>query len=239
MSFRFFALAGLAILASTAAADATTINYVTNGSFQQGYSGWSVTTGAGAVGPGLGPELAVTDGVTKNRYGDVIVSDNAVSPDPDSNKGGNEAAYFVDDVAAETVSEKIYLTPGVYEVGFDLYATASGFKNVNDSIFSATIAGTTVTSGDITQYGSSTWEHFAANADVLYAGYYNVAFVFQGGAYPAKDIVVDDVYAINPSTLPGSGTAVVPEPASLAMMTTMLGFLLIARCGILGRPMRR
>jgi hypothetical protein len=32
--------------------------------------------------------------------------------------------------------------------------------------------------------------------------------------------MVDDVYAINPSTLPGTGTAVVPEPGSLALMLT-------------------
>jgi hypothetical protein len=230
MSFRNAAIIiAAAVLATLDASRATTINYVTNGSFQSGYSGWQLTTGPGAVGPGLGPELATTDGKTVNRYGDVIASDNAVSPYPSSDKGGNQAAYFVDDVAAETITQKIYLTAGIYEVGFDLYATASGFRNPNDSIFSASIAGTTITSGNITQYGSSVWEHFAANADVLYSGYYNVAFTFQGGVSPAKDILVDDVYAINPSTLTGNGTAVVPEPASFAVMTMGLGLLLAAR----------
>jgi hypothetical protein len=228
-------VATLAILAAGAVAHATTTNYVQNGSFESGFSNWEVTTGAGAVNPGKGPQIAVTDGKTKNIYGDVIASDNAISPDPDSNKGGVAAAYFVDDVATETLSQKIYLTAGVYEVGFDLFATASGYNNKYDSLFTASIAGTTVTSGDISQYPKATWEHFAANADVLYSGYYNVNFTFQGGAAPANDILVDDVYAINPSTLPGSGTAVVPEPASIALMATALGMALIAR----GRIARR
>jgi hypothetical protein len=229
MTARSIAVIALAALALAATADATAVNYVTDGTFSNGFNGWEVTTGAGAVAPGKGPQIAITDGKTKNIYGDVIAPDNATSPDPDAGKGGTSAAYFVDDVAAETISQKIYLTAGTYEVGFDLYATASGYGNKYDSLFSASIAGTTVTSGDIAQYPDATWEHFAANATVLYAGYYNVNFTFQGGAVPAKDILVDDVYAINPSTLAGNGTSIVPEPASLILLGTALLLLPFVR----------
>jgi hypothetical protein len=210
-------------------AHATVVNQVTNGGFENGFTGWTVTTGKGAVNPGNGPQVVVTNGKTNDGFGDDVIADNAASPDPDASQPNSHAAYFVDDVATETLSQTFYVTPGVYEVGFDLYATASGFKNKYDSLFSASIWGTTITSGDITQYGSSVWEHFAANADILTAGYYTINFTFNGGAAPAKDIMVDNVYAINPSTLPGTGTSVVPEPGTLALLATGCGAMFLLR----------
>jgi hypothetical protein len=217
----------LAVTALTGGAHATAINYVSNGNFENGFSGWNVTTGSGAVNPGRGPQVVTTNGATNDGYGDFVNADNAASPDPDAK--GDHAVYFVDDVATETLSETFYVTPGVYEVGFDLYATASGFNNKNDSLFSATIAGTTITSGNITQYGPSVWEHFAANADILTAGFYTISFNFQGGGAPAKDIMVSDVYAISPSTIAGTGTAVVSEPSGLCATAIAGGLLLTLR----------
>jgi hypothetical protein len=226
-SFAKGLIACCAMLAGSA--HATAINYVSNGNFANGFNGWTVTTGAGAANPGKGPQVVVTNGQTNDGFGDYVIADNAATPDPDASTTNAHAAYFVDDVATETLSQTFYVTPGVYEVGFDLYATASGFRNKYDSLFSASIWGTTITSGNITQYGSSVWEHFAANADILTAGYYTINFNFQGGAAPAKDIMVDNVYAINPSTLPGSGTAVVPEPCTLLLLATAAGGLFYIR----------
>jgi hypothetical protein len=224
------AISLLAAAVSAAAAHATTVNYVTNGSFEQstptlntgGFYGWTITTGPGAVNPGQGPQIITTDGVTAGPYGDKIVSDNAAgSAYPNSDKSGTHAAYFVDDVATETITESFYLAAGTYEVGFDLFATASGYGNRYDSLFSATIAGATITSGNIAQYPNATWEHFAANATVQLSGFYTANFIFSGGAAPAKDIVVDNVYVINNSTIQGTGTVVpplVPEPASIGLL---------------------
>ncbi len=223
----FRVLAWTALLAGVA--QAGTINYVTDGNFSNGFTGWTVTTGAGAVNPGTGPQVVVTNGQTNDGFGDYVTADNAATPDPDVTTGTAHAAYFVDDVATETLSQTFYVTPGVYEVGFDLYATASGFKNKYNSLFTANIWGTTITSGNISQYGSSMWEHFSANADILTAGYYTINFTFDGGAAPAKDIMVDNVYAITPSTLPGTGTAVVPEPGSLVLLATAGAGLILLR----------
>lgn len=204
------------------AARATTINFITNGSFEQNsvsgntssFTGWTIG-GTNGTSPGYGPEVFTTDGVTKNRYGDVVSADNAVSPYPDSDKAGTHAVYFVDDSANETLSQTIYLTPGTYEVGFDAFATASGYGNAGGATLNAQIAGTTITNASVSSLPKATWEHFAANVTIYAAAYYTYTFdyVSQNGA--SKDVVVDDVYVISPSTLTGAGTYI-PAPGALA-----------------------
>ena len=89
---------------------------------------------------------------------------------------------------------------------------------------SAAVGGTAIMSASasqiLSQSGANTWVHYSANVDILSAGTYNIALMFQGGGSFAKDLMMDDVYMINPSTLAGKGTAV-PEPGSLGIMATM------------------
>ena len=66
------------LLAAPIRGHSAVTNFVTNGSFANNFTGWTVSTGSGAVNPGSGPQIITTDGVTKGPYGDVIVSDNAL-----------------------------------------------------------------------------------------------------------------------------------------------------------------
>lgn len=207
-----------------AQAGATPTNYVVNGSFEYstatatggGLYGWTVTTATGAF-PGTGPQIITTDGVTKGPYGDVIKSDSLASPYPNADAGGKHAVYFVDDKANETISQRFYLPAGTYQVGFDIYAPATGYNNTYNALFSGAIAGTTITSASISSYPNATWVHFGANAVIQTEGYYAATFSFVSGQVPAKDIVVDNVYVVAAASGSQAGTLVtasVPEPAS-------------------------
>jgi hypothetical protein len=236
---RSIAAAAFSLLAGTAApAHATVINYVTNGSFETysvlnnvtSFGGWAVSTGSGASNPGYGPESATTDSVTKNRFGDIVVPDNATSPSPDA--AGTHALYFVDDVAYQSVTQQVYLpAAGVYEVGFDAMNTTSGSGNKYDSTVVALMAGVTVVSGNTTIFGTNSWTHFSANATVSTPGYYAVQFAFQGGSAPAKDVFIDKVYVNNPSVLPGGGVIIpaIPEPWTLPLLASGLAGLAALR----------
>lgn len=228
-------------LAGAGARPALATNFIVNGTFAQssatagggGFYGWTVASAPGAQAPGKGPQIIATNGVTRGPFGDVIAPDTATSPDPDTGKAGGYAAYFVDDTATQTLTQRFWLPAGTYEVGFDLYATSSGYNNLNNALFSASIAGTTITSANVSSYPKATWEHFGANATVQSAGWYAASFTFTSGAVPAKDIVIDDVYVINPPSLPGGGTVVtasVPEPGAIAATWALfaLGAPLIA-----------
>jgi len=231
----FAVMATACALLGSVPARAGAINYITNGSFESNsttgntssFTGWTIG-GTFGSGPGYGPEAFVTNGSTAGRYGDVVSSDNATSPDPDSNFGGNYAVYLVDDAATETLSQTLYLTPGTYEVGFDAFATASGYGNPNNATLSATIGGVSITSTNVNAMSKAVWEHYAANVTITSAGNYTYSFVYASGAAAAKDVLLDDVYVISPSTLGGTGVTI-PEPSSLAVLLAPLALLMFSR----------
>jgi hypothetical protein len=219
----------LAALAMSQTAHATAINYVTNGTFENGLTGWTTTTGAG----GAGPSVVTTNGSAADQYGDVENADNlySTSPDPDAafvNHTGTHALYFTDDSAKDTITQSATLAAGVYEVGFDLLVTGSGAGNPYDATLTAAIAGVNIATASaaqtLAQSGANTWVHYSANVDIWAAGTYNISFIFQGAGAYAKDIMIDDVYVISPSTLAGKGTFV-PEPSSITMMLCGLAML--------------
>lgn len=239
MYSKLFVVVVAGVAAASMPALATTYtNYVLNGSFENDngnpaslnnyFYDWTVSTGPGAVNPGNGPQIFVTDGKTKGEYGDVIASDNKNVHPYGTTGSGTHGVYFVDDVARETLTQSIFLPSGTYEVGFDLYPTLSGAANKNNSTLAVTIAGVTVTSGSVAKYTAGTWTHLAENATITDAGFYDVSFVFQGGAAPAKDVVIDSVYVMSPSTISGKGV-VVPEPESLSLFGFGLAALILLR----------
>jgi hypothetical protein len=225
-------LSGVLIgLAFGQTARATAINYITDGTFENGLTGWTVTTGSG----GAGPSVVVTNGSTADQFGDVEAADSlySSSPDPDAafvNHTGTHALYFTDDSAKNTITQSVALAAGVYEVGFDLLVTGSGAGNPFDAILTATVAGVNIATASaaqtLSQSGTNTWVHYAANVDVMAAGTYNISFVFQGAGAYAKDVMIDNAYVIRPSTLAGNGTYV-PEPGSLSLMAGMVALLFV------------
>lgn len=179
-------------------ASATTI--VTDGSFQNGLTGWK-QVGFGTT-PGSGIKVISLVGPGSTVYGDSVPPVN----------GANHAAYFVDDNAFEILYQTVSLAPGTdYTLSFDLFATVSGSKNPNGFSMISSIGGEvlgTLTNKNVpvAQWTDYTYTFTApASTDTL-------GFTFLSGATPAKDVLLT---AVN--------IAAVPEPSSWAMM--ILGFV--------------
>jgi hypothetical protein len=202
----------IGVFAGVAVADASPINLVSNGSFESGLVGWTITGG------GSYPVSAVQTN-TACCFGESVPNDTIIGGSPDL--AGNHAVYFVDDLAHQTLSQNVLLAAGSYEVGFDAYAPRNGFNNPGDAAFTGTIAG--VALANFTVHGSTpgVWVHFSGIANVLAAGTYNVGFDFRPAATgAAADVVIDRAY-IAASEIPGGtpiGGTEVPEPATLTLL---------------------
>lgn len=217
ISMRIPALVTVALLAAGPAAAS---NLVTNGSFESGLDGWTVI---GSESQGY-PPVAITYGEAvpypDGAFGEAVPPDNAVSLSLDP--VGTRAAYFVSDFSAgQGLQQSVFLNPGKYNIGFSYYAPANGYANGNDARFSGTVGGVTLVNALVSAGPSTTWLNFTGLANIVAAGNYDVAFVFDTNGFPAKDVVIDRVYI----------QAAVPEPQSWAM--------LIAGFGLIGAAARR
>jgi hypothetical protein len=223
-TFAFAAVA--AILASSPAAAAT--NLVSNGSFENGLAGWTI--GGTDTDSPVRPPAAIFYGAAQpyptGAFGEAVPVNNALTNSPDA--AGARAAYFVSDFTVnQSLSQQVFLTKGIYQIGFSAYAPRNGFNNIGEATFSGTIAGTVLANYAVSTGPATTWQTFSGAANILEDGLFSVSFVFNSNRFPSKDIVIDQVYIIagNPPT------PVIPEPATWAMM--------IAGFGLVGAAMRR
>lgn len=221
-------LAAIAVAFAAVPAAAAT-NLVTNGSFEDGANGLNGWTIGGVDLQGY-PPVAIFYGAAASypngAFGEAVPANNAPTNSPDA--VGQRAAYFVSDLAQnQSLSQQVWLNPGVYQIGFSAYAPANGYGNAGDALFSGTIAGVTLANYAVSTHPKTTWQTFAGSTTIASAGFYNVAFVFNTNKVPSKDVVIDQVYIIagNPP-VPG-----VPEAATWAM--------LIAGFGMVGATLRR
>ena len=184
------------------------MNLLTNGSFESGLTGWTIS-GGGAY------PVAVVETNANCCFGEFVANDtfNLGSSDPT----GKHGVYFVDDFAHQTLVQSIALAAGSYEIGFDAYVPFNGFNNPIDSAFSGTIAGVTLASFTVQSTTPGTWTHFAGVANVLSAGVYDVAFDFNPFDGVAGDVVIDRVYIVE-SDDPNGTPVGVPEPATMALL---------------------
>lgn len=216
------ALAALA-LAITAPASAAT-NLLTNGSFESGFSGWSLSNAGGGTAPVVIP-YGTNAGYPGGAFGEAILANAVASISPDA--VGRSLAYFSSDTAnPDTLSQTIALVAGqTYNLGFDFYAPANGIANPNDATLRFRINGTPVgsilTAGSASGTPAKTWFNFNTTFVAAVSGPATLAFDFRGLGVTAADFGVDRVYA----------TAAVPEPATWAMM--IFGF------GAIGSVVRR
>jgi len=196
------------------------VNQLTNGSFEDGFNGWTV----GGVSDDGFPPVVIgygnNDPYPTGAFGEAIPVDNAVSPSPDP--AAAHAAYFVADMAhPQTLSQVVNLVAGqTYEFGFDVYVPFNGAANPNDASLSAVVGGLNFASFNASSLGAGNWFHYAATGVAGSSGTTSFDFNFNSFGIPAKDFVIDRVYF-----------GAVPEPASWAMMVG--GF------GLIGSAMRR
>jgi hypothetical protein len=154
-------------------------------------------------------------------YGESVTPDNSISQSTDT--VGNYAAYFVSDISVnETIKQSTYLTPGNYRIGFSYYLTANGLANVNNSSINASIIGipvafTTINSSSV----GKVWFSATGVGRITVEGFYTTALTFNSNGQPAKDVIVDRIYAIpttDPYTVEIPGTPdSIPEPTSLLL----------------------
>ena len=206
MSLKSFLLAGAIAAASISSASA---EVVTNGGFENGFTGWQVVSWQDAGADDL-PNLPVviqygqSSNFPTGAYGEVI---------PAAPNGGNAGAYFTTDYSIHSILQSLSLNIGQqYTFSFDVYSPTNGRANPFDAtLFGfADISVLTVPSAKTLASG---WNHFSTSFTAI--GGLNLQFDFYGQGDGAGDYAADFV-------LDNVSIAAVPEPSTWAMM--ILGF---------------
>jgi hypothetical protein len=198
----YFSVSALAAAAFFSLGPANAATIVTNGSFENGLTGWS-TSGTGTT-----PNIGITVVGSTTPFGDTITYPASF---------GSHSAYFVDDNAhTENLFQTVSLTGGVqYNLSFALYGTPSGANNGFD--FSLTSLLNVTPAFSVTETSSQVpvgaWTTYDFSFIPTNGGTFTLSFDFDAGPTPAKDVLLDNV----------SISAAVPEPSTWAMM--MLGFV--------------
>lgn len=202
---------GIVFAMACGVASAAPVNLVNNGSFESGIAGWTID-GTDAQGH---PPVAIfynsATGYPTGAYGESIAQNNAWTNSPDA--VGERTAYFVSDLATnQSLSQFITVTnAGLYQIGFSAYAPANGYGNAFDATFSAVIADVPLANYAVSTGPMTTWQTFFGTYS-LDVGTHLVSFLFNTNGFPAKDVVIDQVYVI------ADPAGEVPEPGSLALL---------------------
>lgn len=192
-----------ALLATPLFASAAT-NLITNGSFESGLSGWTVS---GSVGDAFPATVITYNSATpypSGAFGEAVPVDNAVNLGPDA--AGTQALYFVSDFSTQTISQTFSVAAGAYTFGLDVYLTANGYANSVDASIGITLNSASGGTYPLSSFAATTWTPGATNLN-LAAGSYTVSLTFLSDGKPAKDIVIDKVYLISASQVPEAGSA--------------------------------
>ncbi len=217
-----FASAVIALGMTTVPASAA--NLLVNGSFESGFTGWTLGGSSGDPYPPVVIPYNVSSPYPGGAFNEVIPTDNAIG-NPGFDPVGESAAYFVADLARpQTLEQIVNVVAGVnYTFGFDVYLPANGAGNVNDATLTATVAGLPFAALLASATPTTSWLHFSSSATAAVNGTVNFAFTFNSNGVPAKDFVIDRVYL--------APTASVPEASTWLMM--IFGF------GVVGGALRR
>jgi hypothetical protein len=221
MSKKILLAAAAALLV---AAPASAQNLVSNGSFEGGFTGWTLANVGGGTAPVV-ISYGDPSGYPTGAFGEAIGPNSVMTLSPDM--VGDKVAYFSSDTAnPDSLTQTIMLQAGkTYNIGFDYYAPANGIANPNDASLSFLIngmaAGGTLTAGSGSGTAAQTWFNFNTSFVALASGPASLSFEFRGLGSTAADFAIDRVYAV----------AAVPEPAAWGMM--------IGGFGLAGMAVRR
>lgn len=205
-----------AVALSALAAPAFAANQLVNGSFESGFTGWTV---GGVSDDGYPPVVIPYNSAASypgGAFGEPIPPDNAVSPSTDP--VGDHGVYFVADLAhPQTLSQVVNVVAGnIYTFGFDVYVPFNGAANANDASFSAVVGGLNFATFTASSLPPGTWLHYQTSAFAGGTGSVSFDFAYNSFGVPAKDFVIDRVFF---------GTTDVPEPASWALMLGGFGLV--------------
>lgn len=205
-------------------------NLLTNGSFENGLTGWNVTTtGFGQLGysaPVVIKYNQSSDYPTGAFYESVPTDDSAANPGFDA--VGSNFLYLSSDIGSQTISQAVTLQANTsYTFGFDYYLPQNGYNNPNGATFSAALNGSNFAAFSIGSQPATDWLTASAAKTFTTTQSGTFLFSFAADGYTAKDIGIDRVYLAATSAIPSA----VPEPASWALMVG--GF------GLVGGQLRR
>jgi hypothetical protein len=184
-------------------------NLLTNGSFENGLTGWTVTQTPGTV----FPVTAIAYGTLPGAFGEIVPVDNfgpSLSPDA----AGSFGAYFLDDQTVQVLSQAFTVTtPGLYNIGFSIYVPLNGAANPGAAIVSADFTVVSTGSASVQSLPIGSWTG-ATGTFAFAAGTYTASFTFATTGGFSADAVVDRVYV-----------AAVPEPGTYALFAAGLGIM--------------
>lgn len=213
--------AGVAALALAAASPASATSLVTNGSFENGFTGWTLTN----LGGGTAPVVIAygnAGGYPNGAFGEAVLPNTISSASPDA--VGQKVAYFSSDTAnPDSLSQLINLVAGqTYRIGFDYYAPQNGINNPLDAslallIGNTVLPGASFTTGSPGGVPGQTWKNYSSTFVAGSTGQQALTFQFRGNGVPAADFAIDRVFAV-----------AVPEPASWALMISGFGMVGVA-----------
>lgn len=216
------AISALALLAALAAApaSATVTNLLTNGSFENGLVGWTLS-GTGAGQPGYQLPIVATYHTNSANYPVVTLSNSASNPNLDP--AGSKFLYLNSDAGTQTISQNVSLTAGAsYTFGFDYLLPGNGINNANGASLTASIADSPfVTFNALGGSVADVWKLASGTQTFTAAKTGTFAFSFAAQGYAAKDFAVDRVFLARTTQV----AAAVPEPATWAMM--LAGFAMV------------
>ena len=214
MAIRHLAAIG-AVAAAFVAGPAAAANLVVNGSFETGFAGWTLVNPAPSF-PATTIFYNSASSYPTGAFGEAVPPQNAATNSPDA--VGNHAAYFVSDFSSnETLRQSVFLTAGIYQIGFSAYAPANGYGNAGDAEFEGIVASISLANYLVSGGPVTTWQTFAGATTISADGFYDVEFSFSTNFQPSKDIVIDQVYIIA-----GNPPIGVPEPMTLALFGASL-----------------
>jgi hypothetical protein len=203
-SSNIFGIVVSAVILSSSAASAAVIS---NGGFETGFSGWTVSSGTDPQYAPVVIQYGQSSPYPTGAFGEII---------PAAPGGGQYGTYFVSDFANQSISQSIALVAGTtYTVSYNIYAPINGSSNPFDALLQSAADGSLSPVFQSKSLGAG-WVNYSANFFASagpYAFSLNFGPLGSGAANAAADFVVDNIDI----------SVAVPEPATWAMM--IMGFM--------------